>query len=234
MFFVEVVLPLSLAKTFTYRISEAEFHFIKKGMRVAVPIKSKIYTALVLDIHENAPTLYEAKEIHQILDEKPIATETQIKHWLWVASYYMCGIGDVYRGAFPTGLLLESETMISRKPEILINDSELSDDEFLIYEALHHQNSLKVQEIVSILNKKNILPVLQKLMEKDVIVLEEEIKESYKPKLVRYVKLHAKYESDNGLTELLEVLKSANKQKEYSSSSSKIDGEGYYCFRRRN
>lgn len=215
MFFIEVILPLSLAKTFTYRVSEAEFHFIKKGMRVAVPFgKSKIYTALVLDIHENAPTLYEAKEIHQILDEKPIATETQIKHWLWVANYYMCGIGDVYRGAFPTGLLLESETIVSHKPDVVVNDSELSDDEFLIYEALQHQSSLTVQEISSILNRKNILPILQKLIARDIIFLEEEIKESYKPKLVRYVKLHSKYESDNGLEELLEVLKNANKQKE--------------------
>ena len=215
MFFVEVVLPLSLAKTFTYRISEAEFHFIKKGMRVAVPFgKSKIYTALVIDIHQNEPSLYEAKEIHQILDEKPIATETQIKHWLWVANYYMCGIGDVYRGAFPSGLLLESETIISHKVDVVVNQNELSNEEFLVYEALQQQSSLKVQEIISILNKKNIFPILQKLMAKDIIVLEEEIKESYKPKLVRYVKLHSKYESDSGLSELLEVLKSANKQKE--------------------
>ncbi|RUT71464.1 primosomal protein N' [Flavobacterium cupreum] len=215
MFFVEVVLPLSLAKTFTYRVSETEFHFIKKGMRVAVPFgKNKIYTALVTDTHENAPTLYEAKEIHQILDEKPIATEIQIKHWFWIANYYMCGIGDVYRGAFPTGLLLESETIISHKPDTVVNDSELSDDEFLIYEALHHQSSLKIGEIASILNKKNILPILQKLMAKDIIVLEEEIKESYKPKLIRYVKLHSKYETDEGLGQLLDVLKNANKQKE--------------------
>ncbi|MDR6761274.1 primosomal protein N' (replication factor Y) [Flavobacterium sp. 2755] len=214
MFFIEVILPLSLAKTFTYRVSEAEFHFIKKGMRVAVPFgKSKIYTALVLDIHENAPTLYDAKEIHQILDEKPIATEIQIKHWLWVANYYMCGIGDVYRGAFPTGLLLESETIVSHKPEVVVNDSELSDDEFLVYEALQHQSSLKVQEIASILNRKNILPILQKLIAKDIIVLEEEIKESYKPKLVRYVKLHSQYETDQGLMNLLDILRS-DKQKE--------------------
>ena len=215
MFFVEVVLPLSLAKTFTYRISEVEFHFIKKGMRVAVPFgKSKIYTGLVLDVHENAPALYEAKEIHQILDEKPIATEIQIKHWLWVADYYMCGIGDVYRGAFPSGLLLESETIISHKSDVVVNDSELSDDEFLIYEALQHQSSLKVQEITSILNRKNILPILQKLIAKDIVFLEEEIKETYKPKLVRYVRLHSKYESNSGLEELLMVLKNANKQKE--------------------
>ncbi|TDW52025.1 replication restart DNA helicase PriA [Flavobacterium sp. 270] len=215
MYFVEVILPLSLAKSFTYRISETEFHFIKKGMRVTVPFgKSKIYTALVLDIHENAPNLYEAKEIHQILDEKPIATEIQIKHWLWIADYYMCGIGDVYRGAFPSGLLLESETIISHKADVVINDSELSDDEFLIYEALHHQSSLKVQDIISILNKKNIIPILQKMISKDIIFLEEEIKESYKPKLIRYVKLHTKYETDEGLGQLLEVLKSAAKQKE--------------------
>src|SRR6187402_3260781 len=215
MFFVEVILPLSLAKTFTYRVSEAEFHFIKKGMRVAVPFgKSKIYTALVIDMHQNEPSLYDAKEIHQILDERPIATETQIKHWLWVANYYMCGIGDVYRGAFPSGLLLESETIISHKVDVVVNQNELSDEEFLVYEALQQQSSLKVQEIISILNKKNIFPILQKMMDKDIIVLEEEIKESYKPKLIRYVKLHSKYESDQGLNELLEVLKNANKQKE--------------------
>ncbi len=213
MFFVEVILPLSLVKPLTYCISEAEFHFIKKGMRVAVPIKSKIYTGLVLDIHQNAPNLYEAKEIHQILDEKPIATEIQIKHWLWVADYYMCGIGDVYRGAFPSGLLLESETIISHKTDISVNQNELSDEEFLIYEALQQQSSLKVQDIISILNKKNIFPILQKMMTKDIIVLEEEIKENYKPKLIRYVKLHSKYESDQGLGELLEVLKNASKQK---------------------
>ncbi|CAA9199878.1 replication restart helicase PriA [Flavobacterium collinsii] len=215
MFFVEVVLPLSLVKTFTYRVSEAEFHFIKKGMRVAVPFgKSKIYTALVIDLHQNEPGLYEAKEIHEILDEKPIATEVQIKHWLWVANYYMCAIGDVYRGAFPSGLLLESETIISYKVDAVVDQNELSDDEFLVYEALQQQSSLKVQEIISMLNKKNILPVLQKMIARNIIVLEEEIKEGYKPKLVRYVKLHAKYESDNGLGELLEVLKNANKQKE--------------------
>ncbi|KIC02963.1 primosomal protein N' [Flavobacterium sp. JRM] len=215
MHFVEVILPLSLAKTFTYRISEAEFNFIQKGMRVAVPFgKSKMYTALVLDIHQNEPTLYEAKEIHQILDEKPIATEIQIAHWLWIASYYMCAIGDVYRGAFPSGLLLESETVISHKADVFIDQTVLTDEEYLVYEALQHQSSLKVQDIVAILNKKNIFPILQKLIDKDIVVLQQEIQESYKPKLVRYVKLHSKYDSNQGLSELLDVLKNAAKQKE--------------------
>lgn len=220
MHFVEVILPLSLAKTFTYSVSEAEFHYIKIGMRLAVPFgKSKIYTALVIEIHQNKPSLYEAKEIHQILDEKPIVTEIQIAHWQWIASYYMCAIGDVYRGAMPSALLLESETVISRIPiaigtDLFVDTSLLSDDEFLVYEALQQQSSLKVQDIISILNKKNIFPVIQKLIDKNILVLQEEIQETYKPKLIRYVRLHPKYESNDGLSELLETLKSANKQKE--------------------
>ena len=215
MYFVEVILPLSLAKTFTYSVSETEFHYIRIGMRVAVPFgKSKIYTALVIEIHQNKPALYEAKEIHQILDEKPIVTQIQIKHWQWIASYYMCAIGDVYRGAMPSALLLESETLISQKTDSFVDTSLLSDDEFLVFEALQQQSSLKVQDIIAILNKKNIFPVIQKLIDKNILILQEEIQESYKPKLVRYVRLHPKYESSQGLSELLEILKSANKQKE--------------------
>ncbi|MCI4443454.1 MAG: primosomal protein N', partial [Lentimicrobium sp.] len=204
-----------LAKTFTYSVSETEYNYIKKGMRVAVPFgKSKIYTALVIETHENKPTLYEAKEIHQILDEKPIVTEIQIAHWQWIASYYMCAIGDVYRGAMPSALLLESETIISQKQDGFVDESQLSDEEFLIYQALQQQSSLKVQDIMSILNKKNIFPVIQKLMDKNILVLQEEMLETYTPKLIRYVKLHSKYESNEGLSELLEILKNANKQKE--------------------
>ena len=215
MHFVEVILPLSLSKTFTYCVSEAEYDYIKKGMRVAVPFgKSKIYTALVIEVHQNKPALYEAKEIHQILDESPIVTEIQIAHWQWIASYYMCAIGDVYRGAMPSALLLESETIISQKTTVFVDESLLSDEEFLVYEALQQQSSLKVQDIMSILNKKNIFPIIQKLVDKNILVLQEEIQESYAPKLVRYVKLHSKYESNEGLGELLEILKNANKQKE--------------------
>lgn len=215
MYFVEVILPLSLAKTFTYAISEEEYKFIQKGMRLAVPFgKSKIYTGLAIATHQNAPVLYEAKEIHQILDEKPVVTEIQIQHWQWIASYYMCAIGDVYRGAMPSALLLESETVISQQTSAIVDVSLLSDDEFLVYEALQQQATLKVNDIIAILNKKNIFPVIQKLVDKNILVLQEEIQESYKPKLIRYVRLHSQYAGDLGLGVLLNNLKNAQKQRE--------------------
>lgn len=214
MHFIEVILPLSLPKTFTYSVSEAEYNYIKTGMRVAVPFgKNKIYTALVVGSHDNPPTLYEAKEIHQILDEKPIVNQFQIDHWQWIASYYMCNIGDVFRGAMPSAFILESETIISHKQGDTIDESELSDDEFLIYEALQHQSSLKVQDIMAILNKKNIFPVVQKLLNKNVLSLQEEMQEEYKPKLIRYIRLHENYSTDESLMTLLDSLKGA-KQKE--------------------
>ena len=214
MHFIEVILPLSLPKTFTYSVSESEYNYIKPGMRVAVPFgKNKIYTALVVASHNNPPTLYEAKEIHQILDEKPIVNQFQIDHWQWIASYYMCNIGDVFRGAMPSAFILESETIISHKQGDAIDESELSDDEFLIYEALQHQSSLKVQDIMAILNKKNIFPVVQKLLNKNVLSLQEEMQEEYKPKLIRYIRLHENYSTDESLMALLDSLKGA-KQKE--------------------
>lgn len=175
--------------------------------------KSKMYTALVVDLHQIPPTLYEAKEIHQILDEQPVVNEFQIAHWNWIASYYMCNIGDVYRGALPSALILESETLLSQKSGAFVDESQLSDDEFLIYEALQHQSSLKVNDVMGILNKKKVFPVIQQLISKNILHLEEEVVEEYKPKLVKYIRLHENYASEEKLIELLDDLKGA-KQKD--------------------
>jgi len=216
MYFVEVILPLSLSKTFTYKVSEAEYNYIKKGMRIAVPFgKSKIYTALAIELHQNEPTLYEAKEIHQILDESPLVTEIQIAHWQWIASYYMCAIGDVYRGAMPSAFLLESETIISQKQDAVVDELQLTDEEFLIYDALQHQSSLKVQDIIAIVGKKNVFPIIQKLIDRNILVLQEEVIELYKPKLTRYIRLNQDYAAEENLVALLDNLKkNAQKQKD--------------------
>ncbi|OSY89381.1 primosomal protein N' [Tenacibaculum holothuriorum] len=208
------MLPIPLQKTFTYSVTKEEADFLQKGMRVAVSFgKSKIYTALVFAIHQQAPELYEAKEIHQILDEKPIVNEQQLKHWQWVASYYMCSLGDVYRAALPSAFLLESETVIY-KNEASIDESILSDQEFLIFEALQYQSQLTIHQIVDILGKKTVLPVINSLIEKSVVYIKEEIYETYKPKLIKYVRLHADYAGENELQSLLELVSRAKKQKE--------------------
>jgi primosomal protein N' (replication factor Y) len=214
-YFINVILPIPLEKSFTYAITQAEADFLEPGIRVSVPFgKSKIYTALVLEIHNNAPQVYEAKDIHQILDDTPIVTAQQLQHWHWMAKYYLCTLGDVMRAALPGPFILESETVVSKNESIVINDEDLKDDEFIIYEALHHQSSLKIQDMMSILDKKNVLPVIKRLLEKNAISVQEEIYEKYKPKLVRYVKIAFKFSSENGLKNLMEELSRAAKQRD--------------------
>ena len=211
--FIDVILPIPIEKLFTYEISQTEADFLKVGMRVAVPFgKSKIYTALVFRIHGEAPQVYEAKEIHQILDDVPLVTSKQLKLWHWIADYYMCTLGDVMRAALPSAFILESETVILKNNEKQISDTDLKDDEFLVYEALHHQTSLSIHEISSIIERKNALPVIKRLLDKGAILVQEELYEKYRPKLVRYVKLHNQYAKEAALQELLENLGRAPKQ----------------------
>ena len=211
--FINVILPIPLEKLFTYSISESEFQVLEAGMRVAVPFgKSKIYTALVYETHITPPEVYEAKEIHKILDEHPIVNQLQLKHWRWIADYYMCTIGEVFRSAMPSAFLLESETLILRNQRGVVDEGALKDDEFLVYEALQHQSMLRVDEVRAIVDTKNILPILNRLLEKNIIILKDEIYEQYKPKLVRYVKLGSPYKSEDRLEELLNSLTRAPKQ----------------------
>src|SRR5690606_2227595 len=213
--FIDVIIPVPLQKLFTYSITNAEADFLKKGMRVSVPFgKSKIYTGIVCNIHTEAPIAYEAKDIHQILDDSPIVNEKQLQLWHWIAEYYMCTLGDVMRAALPNAFILESETIISKNLVKNIDESTLKDDEFQVYEALQHQTSLKIHDIINILDKKNVLPVINRLLEKNAIQLEEEIYEKYVPKLVRYVKLYAKFSSETALPKLLDDLTKAPKQRD--------------------
>ena len=183
-------------------------------MRVAVSFgKSKMYTGLVLNIHTNAPTLYEAKEIHQILDEIPLVNDKQLQHWQWIANYYMCSLGDVYRASLPSAFLLESETIIY-KNDIFLDETILLDDEFLIFEALQQQSQLTIHQVIAILGKKKVMPIVNGLIQKEAIVIKEEIYEQYKPKLIKYVRLHKNYTSDDSLGKLLEELSNAKKQRE--------------------
>lgn len=215
MYFVDVILPIPLRQTFTYSINKDEAGFLKQGMRVAVPFgKAKIYTAIVQQVHASAPVGYETKSIDHILDQVPVITSHQIKHWEWMASYYMCSLGEVIKAALPSSFLLESETIVKLVADVVVNEELLTDDEFLVYEALQHQSTLHINAVRSILDKKNVVSVIQKLIEKGMVEVEETVYEQYTPKLKRYVKLSPQYNSEENLKELLETLNRAPKQRD--------------------
>jgi len=214
-YYINVILPIPLEKEFTYSITKAEASFLKPGMRVSVPFgKTKIYTALVVTIHQQAPEVYEPKEIENILDESPLVTSIQLQLWNWMASYYLCTKGEVLQAAFPGAFLLQSETIIVKNDKAVIDEMALKDDEFLVYEALQYQSVLKIQELMGIVDRKNVLPILKRLLDKEVIIVQEKLYEQYKPKLISYIKFSEDYAGDEALREVLAQLNSAPKQKE--------------------
>ncbi len=214
-YFIDVILPIPVARLFTYEVSEEQYAQLSSGIRVAVPFgNSKVYSALVYRAHDQPPQLYEAKSIEQILDDFPIVTPDQLKHWEWVAAYYLCTLGEVFRAAVPGVFLLESETLIFLSSTEKIDESQLSDNEFLIYEALQRRSVLKIHEIRDILDRKRVLPILQNMMRKNIITLKEEVFEIYTPKMVRFVRLNASLSDEESLHTLLDSLSRAPKQRE--------------------
>ncbi len=213
-YFIDVIVPIAVTTTFTYRVSQAEYIFLQQGMRVAVPFgKRLVYTAMVLNKHSQKPQVYEPKDIHTIIDEQPIVTKIQIEFWQWIAQYYMCSLGEVYKAALPSAFLLESETILSLNRDLVVDLRSLSDDEFLLYEAFEQQPILRFDEVQNILNKKKVFGVIDDLLKKEIIYLNQHIHEKYKPKLVKYVSLHDNYKEEKNLINLLDNELKTEKQR---------------------
>ncbi|MDQ3191002.1 MAG: primosomal protein N' [Bacteroidota bacterium] len=205
--FVDVVLPLPVPRLYTYRIPFDCNGQIKVGIRVVVQFgKKKLYTALIRKIHNSPPKEYEAKYIEQILDNEPIVNEKQFVFWDWIASYYMCNIGEVMNAALPGGLKISSETKIILNPSFGDDYTSLNDKEFLVVEALELNQVLTMDEISRIIDQKTVYPVIRSLLDKSAVIVEEEMKEKYKPKLETYVRLSEQSAGDEFLKELFDKL----------------------------
>ena len=105
MHYAQIVLPLNLKGSFTYKVPEELQSEIQVGMRVLVPFGGKkIYTGIVFELHDDAPETFVAKEVISLLDDQPIVPQEQINFWNWLSEYYLCGLGEIYRFAFPSSL----------------------------------------------------------------------------------------------------------------------------------
>jgi primosomal protein N' (replication factor Y) len=144
MMFADIILPLALERNYTFGIPLELQDSIKVGCRVEVQFgKRKMYSGIVKKIHTDKPEFYQVKPVRSLLDEEPIVTETQLKYWEWMASYYMCTEGDVMNAALPAHLKLVSETFVILNEDVEIDTQALSDDEYLLIEALDMKRSSK-------------------------------------------------------------------------------------------
>lgn len=215
MLYAQIVLPLNLKGSFTYKVPEELISEIQPGMRVLVPFGGKkIYTGIVLELHDNTPNDFVAKEVISILDEKPILPEEQICFWNWLSDYYLCNLGEIYRLAFPSSLKLESETYLKLKPGVVVNFENLDVNEMYLIQALEVRQLVNLTDIEAFIPKKEIIKTINSLIDLQYIEIDEKIAEKYKAKEVAYVRIHDEALNNQNLTEILLKLNKAPKQKD--------------------
>ncbi|GAA4142332.1 primosomal protein N' [Sphingobacterium kyonggiense] len=214
-YFVEVILPLAIAKNYTYRIPLELNAKIGIGKRVIVQFgKNKIYSALISSIGTEAPLQYEAKYILDIVDDDPIIFPNQLEMWNWISEYYMCFVGDVMQAALPAALKMASETKIMAANDPTLDRSLVTDKGYMILEALDLAGELTVNDVIKILGQKTVFPLLRSLFDKGYILISEEIKERYKPKTKAFLRLASMFNDSDGKRDLLDSLNRAPKQQD--------------------
>ena len=182
------------------------------GCRVVVPFgRKKYYTAIVRNVHHYAPTEYEVKEISTVLDTSPILLPGQFRFWEWLADYYLCTQGDVYKAALPSGLKLESETIVEYNPDFEA-DAPLSEREQLVLDLLAKEPEQCVTKLEKESGLKNILTVIKSLLDKEALFVKEELRRTYKPKTEARVRLAADASGEENLRRIFDELERAPKQ----------------------
>ena len=213
--YVDVILPLPLADSYTYRLPEEYTRTVQTGSRVVVQFGPKrYYTAIVVRKYTEPPQGdYEVKEVSELLDGAPIVSATELKLWHWIANYYMCSIGDVYKAALPSGLKIESETVVELNKDFE-TETPLREREQKVLDALLLNPKQSIKQLTKNCALKNCMQVVKALLDKGALFVGETIQQSYRPKNEVYVRLNEAYRSECALNEALATLRRAQKQEQ--------------------
>lgn len=186
-------MPLAVPKVYSYQVPEEFWPGIQFGVRVEVPLRNKLYSALVVAETEKPGGLHRLRNIRSVIDSHPIITQTQFRFWKWMASYYMSSIGEVMNVAMPSGLKLNSETKLIAHKSADEFQEELTDKEFLLAEAISIQEELTISQVQDILDQKTVYPIIKSLLDKGILYIKEELKSGFKAKTEEFVCLAESY-----------------------------------------
>lgn len=210
--YVDVIVPLPIAGQYTYSLPEGWDEKVKEGCRVVVPFgRKKYYTAIITKVHQTPPEEYETKDVAEILDERPVLLARQYAFWKWMADYYLCTLGDVYKAALPSGMKLESETVVVYNPDFEAVEP-LTEREQSVMNLLSAETEQCITQLEKSSGIRQILPVIKSLLEKEAVKVKEELKRSYKPRTEARVRLTPGMQDEEKLRGLFDGLARAPKQ----------------------
>lgn len=213
--YVEVVLPMALAGTFTYHWPLARKEELKKGLRVSVAFGGrKLFTGMIWEVHNREPELYRTKSLDAVLDEEPLVQNYQLAFWQWMADYYMCSLGEVYKVALPSALKMEGETLLRCLRELDLSD-DLSPEETAVFLYVQDKQIARLKELKKTFPDLKLFSIIKHLFAIGLVVLDERLKDKYRPKTVQYIQVNPSILEDKTyFEEIFQSLDRAPKQKE--------------------
>lgn len=222
--YAEILLPLALNTSFTYKIDSEQSEKIEIGSRLIVNFgKRKLYTGLVIELHNRHESSFEIKPIESIYDEEAIVNETQLKLWKWIAEYYCCTIGEVLNAAIPSVLIPHSETRLF----LLDSDEvvEVNSTEQKILSFLLNSDNTSITDLIKNTGIKNPVRQIYELQKKGLIAYSEKVKTGYKPLYVNMIAFDvSKVEKNHDIYD--SVISRASKQAEILKYIANIIADG--------
>lgn len=212
--FANVILPLPISGSFTYSVPSIFEDEIEVGSRVLVQFgKKNYYTGIVELVHNNQPSDYEVKEIMMVLDAKPIVRHPQLKLWNWLAEYYLCSVGEVYKAAVPSGLKVESETYILLNSDYEYDENQnLTERMALVIQLLDRNGRMKISEIERETGFKNLGTLVNKMLEMGLVLIDERIVDKYRARKETLVRLNCDRNDNEALHGFFDIVKRARQQ----------------------
>lgn len=215
MTYAEVLLPLPLTGFFTYKVPDMMAEAIRPGCRVVVPFgRTKFYTGIVAGLTPRRPEGFETKEISQLLDSEPIVRHPQMKFWEWIADYYLCSQGEVFRAAVPAGLKLESETVVEVNPDFEEDPGDrLSERDLLVMNAVRRvPKKATLAAVARETGFRNTSAIVARLVERDALMVSENLVERYKTRKIEMVEMAIERGDSAALHAAFDSVKGAPKQ----------------------
>lgn len=223
--FADVLLPLPLNATYTYRIPEQMQ--LSVGERVIVPFGArKYYTAVVDRIHDEEPSGFEIKDIAEQLDTEPVLLPVQRKLWRWIADYYMCSPGDVFKAALPSGMKLESETVLVCREESPTPEEISQPKVQQVWNLLHEQKEMSLSLLQKRITSFPVLSVVRKMLDSGLLTVKEEVRSGYRPLTETMVTLSEPYRNEEALHQALDLVRRAEKQTQLLCAFLELSGWG--------
>lgn len=189
--YAEIVFDVPLNQRFTYLVPQDLQDAMQPGIRILAPFGKRILTGYVVGIPETPPEDIELKKIADILDQEPVISMGIMQLAEWIAEYYLCGFGEALKAALPAGTSIESKRTVRLiADDLQLAAQSLNGTQAKIIRILREKGTIRIETLQQSFRSTGIAYGLRKLEEKQLIVLESELRgRAHHTKIEKYVRL---------------------------------------------